>query len=74
MMRRVETTWICTAMFFRTLQLRVHSQSILPASVMNMNAAIEETRILTGLRDALLPKFISSKVRVKDARRMIELA
>ncbi len=34
--------------------------------------AMEETRTLAALRDALLPKLVSGEVRVKDAKRFIQ--
>ncbi|HWQ37506.1 MAG TPA: hypothetical protein VNM24_02695 [Burkholderiales bacterium] len=35
------------------------------------SAAVRESRTLTALRDALLPKLISGELRVKDAEKFI---
>jgi type I restriction enzyme S subunit len=35
-------------------------------------AAVRESRILTALRDTLLPKLISGELRVKDAERFLK--
>lgn len=37
-----------------------------------MRASITESRTLAALRDALLPKLISGKLRVKDAERFLK--
>lgn len=37
-------------------------------------ASVHESRTLTALRDALLPKLLSGELRVKDAERFVETA
>ena len=37
-------------------------------------ASIDASRILSGLRDSLLPKLISGELRVKDAHPIVERA
>jgi len=41
-------------------------------SIERMIAGIHESRTLAALRDTLLPKLISGKLRVKDAEKFIE--
>jgi type I restriction enzyme S subunit len=39
-----------------------------------LRSCAEETRTLTAVRDALLPKLISGELRVKDAKRFVGAA
>jgi type I restriction enzyme S subunit len=41
-------------------------------SIERVRAGLFESRTLAALRDALLPKLISGKLRVKDAERFLE--
>jgi len=46
--------------------------SIAQKAVERVTANLSESRTLAGLRDMLLPKFISGELRVKDAERFIQ--
>jgi len=46
--------------------------AIAEASRQRQEEAFEESRTHAALRDTLLPKLISGKLRVKDAERIIE--
>ena len=48
----------------------VFTERVRPA-VDRIIAAIHESRTLAALRDTLLPKLISGKIRVKDAEKFI---
>ncbi|MDP9986648.1 type I restriction enzyme S subunit [Arthrobacter oryzae] len=53
---------------------RVRLEQIVKAETASKRAAIDESRTLAAIRDALLPQLMSGKLRVKDAEKVLENA